>query len=145
MNAFDQTLPRTAAVIAADSAAGFHRGFQLYVSVRGETIADVALGEAADGVPMTPQTLVVWLSAGKPLTATAIGLLWQRGRLQLDDRVAEYLPEFAAGGKDTITIRQLLTHTGGFPNAVTSYPDAIWDETLAAICAAPLEPIGSRA
>ncbi|MBA3314875.1 MAG: beta-lactamase family protein [Planctomycetaceae bacterium] len=139
MNSLSQVLPRTADLIAADFAAGQHKGFQLYVSLRGETVANVASGEASPGVPMTPETLVCWLSSGKPLTAVAIGLLWQRGKLALDDRVAKYIPEFAQGGKDEVTIRHILTHTGGFPNADAGYPQNPWNESLAAICAAPLE------
>ena len=43
-----------------------------------------------------------------------IAQLWEQDKLRPDDRVAKYIPEFAAGGKDAITIRHVLTHTGGF-------------------------------
>jgi CubicO group peptidase (beta-lactamase class C family) len=139
MDALRDFLPRTADAIAADFAAGQHKGFQLYVSLRGETVANAASGEAAPGVPMTPDTLVTWLSSGKPLTAVAIGLLWQRGLLTLDDPVAKHVPEFARNGKGAVTIRHLLTHTGGFPKVETDYPQATWDESLAAVYAVSLE------
>lgn len=38
----------------------------------------------------------------------------ERGALELEERVAAYLPEFGAAGKQDITVRQLLTHTSGF-------------------------------
>ncbi len=92
MNQLADLLPRTAEAIAADFAAGQHKGFQIYVSRRGETIAHIATGEASPGVPMTSETLVCWLSSGKPITAMAIALLWQRGLLSLDDRVMQHVP-----------------------------------------------------
>jgi CubicO group peptidase (beta-lactamase class C family) len=46
-------------------------------------------------------------------TTTAVMLLVDRGRLDLDAPVARYVPEFAGGGTAAITVRQLLTHTSG--------------------------------
>ncbi len=48
-------------------------------------------------------------------TATAVMQLEQEGKLRLNDPVATYLPEFAANGKENITIRELLTHFSGLP------------------------------
>lgn len=53
----------------------------------------------------------------------AVLLLIERGQLGLEDRVAKYLPEFAANGKDAITIRQLLTHTSGLRPDISLKPD----------------------
>ena len=46
-------------------------------------------------------------------TTTAAMLLYEQGRLNLDDKVAAYLPAFAQKGKDGITLRHLLTHSSG--------------------------------
>ncbi|HEY9137432.1 MAG TPA: exo-beta-N-acetylmuramidase NamZ domain-containing protein, partial [Terriglobus sp.] len=46
-------------------------------------------------------------------TSVAIMQLYEQGKLQFDDPVVKYLPEFAAAGKSNITIRQLLTHYSG--------------------------------
>ena len=62
---------------------------------------------------MQPDTLMLWLSAGKPLTAIAIAMLMERGQLSLDQSVASVIPEFAVNGKEVITLRHLLTHTAG--------------------------------
>src|SRR5436309_8337392 len=91
-----------------------HDGYQLYVSLQGETLLDHAGGMAQPGVAMTAESLMLWFSSTKPLTAVAIGQLWERGLLQLDDLVVTYLPTFR-NGKETATIRHLLTHRGGFP------------------------------
>jgi CubicO group peptidase (beta-lactamase class C family) len=46
-------------------------------------------------------------------TAPSILLLYERGKLDIDKSVATYIPEFAAHGKETITLKHLLTHTSG--------------------------------
>jgi CubicO group peptidase (beta-lactamase class C family) len=88
---------------------------------------------------MSPDTINMWLSSGKPLTAVAILQAWERGELRLDDYVTRFLPEFSGGGKDDITIRHLLNHTGGIRSVETGWPDLDWDESIARICAATLE------
>lgn len=55
-------------------------------------------------------------SPTKPLAATAILLLAEQGVLQLTDPVAEFVPEFAAAGKDKILLIHLLTHSSGLPD-----------------------------
>ncbi len=114
-----------------------HLGAQLYVSRDGETLTDGAFGEAQPGVPMTADSIPLWLSAGKPIAAVAIARFWESGRLDLDDAVARFIPEFAAKGKQGVTIRHLLTHTAGIRWVEWSES---WDTTIAQICDAPLEP-----
>jgi CubicO group peptidase (beta-lactamase class C family) len=66
--------------------------------------------------PMTKDTLFDMASLTKVLaTAPAIMLLAQNGQVRLGDRVKRYLPLFAGGGKDNITVRQLLVHYSGLP------------------------------
>jgi uncharacterized protein YbbC (DUF1343 family)/CubicO group peptidase (beta-lactamase class C family) len=67
--------------------------------------------------------------------APAVMLLVERGRVGLEDRVAKYIPEFAAEGKQDITIRQLLTHTSGLRPDISLRPD--WtghDEAIRLSC-----------
>jgi len=132
-------LPRTIALLEQGRHSILHPGAQLYVSLHGEQIADAALGEARPGVPMQPETLTLWLSAGKPITAVAIAQLVERGRLTFDDLVGRHLPEFAQHGKGEITIRHLLTHTAGFRDADKFAENLAWEEMIARICATPLE------
>lgn len=120
---------------------GLHLGAQLCVSLRGEVVADIAVGEARAGVAMTPETLLPWFSGTKALTAVAVAQQWERGQILLDDAVAEHLPEFAAAGKERVTVRHLLTHTAGLRNAAltgTETSGVSWDEGVAAVCAVPL-------
>lgn len=67
---------RTLANLNADMLAGHHVGVQVFAAIDGETVIDLAVGEAAAEIPMTVGTIVEWASATKALTATAIGLLW---------------------------------------------------------------------
>ncbi len=72
--------------------------------------------------PATPATAYRIASLSKLFTATAILQLRDAGKLQLDDPVAKWLPEFAPAHVEpthpTITIRHLLTHTSGLPREV---------------------------
>ena len=136
----EEALPRACAVIEDGRQVGLHVGAQVYVALGRQVVADFGVGEARPGVPMSAETLMLWMSSGKPVAAVAIMQLHERGLLDLDDPVARHLPEFAAHGKDTITIRHLLTHTAGFRNVDIGWPRASWDEIIARICAAPPEP-----
>jgi CubicO group peptidase (beta-lactamase class C family) len=132
-------LPRTTAVIRQGIADKLHLGVQLYVSIGGAPVADVCVGEIRPGIPLSSDTLMLWLSSCKPVGAVAIAQLWERGTLDLDDRVSRFIPEFGVHGKDPVTIRHLLTHTGGFRFAGRYDRDATWEEIIASICDAALE------
>lgn len=135
-----EPLPKTRAVLRGGLERGLHIGAQIYVSRDGRTVADFGVGEAKPGVPMTADTLMTWYSSTKPLTSMCVGQCWERGKLQLDDAVAKHVPEFAQHGKDKITIRHVLTHTSGFPNAdLEARFRRPWPEVTAAICAAKPE------
>lgn len=62
-------------------------------------------------------------SITKPMTATAVMLLADRGQLTLDDPVHKFIPEFTAGSRKNITIRHLLTHTSGLPDMLPENND----------------------
>ena len=118
---------------------GLHAGAQLCVFRGGEVAAELALGLARPEVPMRTDSIVLWMSSTKPLMSVAIGQLVDRSLVRLDDPVASHIPEFAANGKADITVRHLLTHTAGIPNAHRQWSRESWDEILAKICAAAPE------
>jgi uncharacterized protein YbbC (DUF1343 family) len=75
-------------------------------------------------VPMTVDTVFDLASLTKPIaTATSVMILSERGLLDINQKVAHYWPEFGQNGKQSITVRQLLTHTGGLiaDNAIGDY------------------------
>jgi CubicO group peptidase (beta-lactamase class C family) len=108
------TSARVRAVLAPGLAAGEYLGAQAFASVAGEPLVDLALGDARIGIPMTTDTLVSWQCNTKPVTATAVALLWERGALDPDDYVVSHLPGFGANGKAAVTLRHLLEHSAGF-------------------------------
>ncbi len=116
---------------------GLHPGWQVCVWRDGEVLVDDAFGEARPGRSMTSQSINMWMSATKPLVAVAFAQLWERGAVNLEEPVAQIIPEFAQGGKEGITFHHLLTHTGCFPQF--SERDETWEETIARVCALPLE------
>lgn len=132
-------LPRTKQLIEAGIARGQHPGAQVCVWQGSDRVADAGLGEARPGVAMIPGVMTLWLSAGKPITAIAIARQVEAGTLALTDPVAEYVPEFASNGKADVTIRDVLTHTGGFRSVVYRYPRQSWDDAIAAVCRGRLE------
>lgn len=142
---FADSFPRTYRAVIEGLRAGLHIGAQLAVSRHGEFVCDVAVGRARPGsmddgeAAMRPDTLMLWLSSGKPVTAIAVMQLMERGALRLDDPVGVHIPEFAANGKQAVTIKHLLTHVGGFRFIDLGDAATPWDEIIRRICIAPLE------
>jgi CubicO group peptidase (beta-lactamase class C family) len=82
------------------------------VRLEGFGLANVELD-----VPVTPKTIFQSGSIGKQFTATAVMLLVQEGKIDLNDPLSKYFPDGPDWWKD-VTIRELLSHTAGF----TDYP-----------------------
>jgi CubicO group peptidase (beta-lactamase class C family) len=61
----------------------------------------------------TSDTLVNVWSSTKGMTATAVAILVDRGLLDYDDKVSRHWPEFAANGKENISVAQLMSHQSG--------------------------------
>lgn len=128
-----------------------HPGAALAVYHRGELVLDLQAGfsDTQQGRLLRPDNLFVLFSATKPLAAAALLQLVERGRAGLDDPVAEHWPEFAAQGKERITLRHLLTHRAGLwalPDEVSWRDWSDWTHMTGAIAAmAPLDEPGGRA
>ena len=90
-------------------------GFCLYVG--GRPVVDLIGGRAdpAQGTPYGPDTLQLVFSTTKGATALCAHMLAERGELDLEAAVAEYWPEFAANGKQAISVRSILSHQAGLP------------------------------
>lgn len=77
--------------------------------------------EAENPIDMQENTIFDLASISKIFTTTAAMKLYEEGYFELDDPVANYLPEFAENDKEDVTIRQLMTHTAGFPAWIPLY------------------------
>lgn len=126
-------LASIADIAEGEIAAGHLPGAVILVGQGERLVYARAFGQRAEiPVPeaMTLDTVFDLASLTKVVATTpAILLLAERGALALDAPVARYWPEFAARGKQEITIRQLLTHTSGLPAGVDlahATPAEVW-------------------
>jgi CubicO group peptidase (beta-lactamase class C family) len=90
-------------------------GAELLVVVNGRSILHEAYGwsDLDAKAPMETGSVFCVRSMTKPLIGTAILMLVDEDRLELDDRIAEYLPSFDVEGSAEITVEHLLAHTSG--------------------------------
>ena len=128
-------LERLYARIEAHIAAGWYPGAAIAMARRGTLVAARSFGLArlatadAAAVPADDQTLWLLYSQTKPVTSCAVWCLVERGLLRFHDAIADYVPDFARHGKERVTLYQVLSHQGGFPNANVS-PQAWVDHAL---------------
>lgn len=111
---------------------GVMPGAVAFVARRGHIVKQEAYGfayryedgqftESSEPIKMEEDTIFDLASISKIFTTTAAMILYDQGRFELDDKVSKHIPEFAANGKEDVTIRQLLTHTSGFTAWVPLY------------------------
>ena len=93
-------------------------GGALVVRLRGETVVDLCTGTAdRQGTrPWTPDTLAISFSTTKGVASAVVHRLADRGLLAYDDPVAQHWPDFGAGGKERVTVRELMSHRAGLHN-----------------------------
>ena len=84
---------------------------QIAVAREGRLVLFETFGDA------TNDTLYCVFSSTKALTSAAAWLLIESGDLRVEETVADIVPEFAANGKDAVTVEQLFLHSAGFPSA----------------------------
>ncbi|WP_306744381.1 serine hydrolase domain-containing protein [Saccharothrix yanglingensis] len=96
-------------------------------------------------VPMTRDTIFDLASISKLFTSIVVMRQHELGRFELDDPVAEHLPEFGVNGKSSITVEQLLTHTSGLVAWLplwSRYPD-VPSRVKAVMDTTPVNPPGT--
>jgi CubicO group peptidase (beta-lactamase class C family) len=138
------------AVVAEEMAGQKIPGLAVAVVQRGQVVRATGHGLAhiEHSVPVTASTVFQTGSLAKQLTAVAVMLQVEDGKLDLDGSITRYLPG-APGAWKGITVRHLLTHTSGIPNyddRTLDYRKDYSDEELADIAfGLPLVfPAGSR-
>jgi CubicO group peptidase (beta-lactamase class C family) len=139
-------------VPSADGGYALYPGAVGLMGFEGRIVATDASGDAVafgdkgvplpddERVPMREDTIFDLASVSKLFTSIAVTQLVEEGLVGLDEPVAAYLPEFAANGKESVTVRQLLTHTSGFVAWVplwSRYPDP--ESRVAAVMDQPLD------
>ncbi|NKX90102.1 serine hydrolase domain-containing protein [Nocardia coubleae] len=125
-------------------------GAAVAVYAGGEPLVDLWAGhrDRARAVPWERDTIVPVFSSSKGMSAFTIATAVSRGLLDYDAPVAKYWPEFAAHGKDRITVRQLIDHQAGLSglDRVVKLSELGDRESLAALLAAqkPMWEPGTR-
>ena len=92
-------------------------------------------------IAMAEDTVFDLASVSKLFTSILAVQQIERGALELEATAASYLPDFAGGGKEGITVRQLLTHTSGFRSWIPLYKEPtregklrlLWNEVPASV------------
>jgi len=110
-------LDAATAMLDKATASGYFSAASLHVK-QGSTELSRAFGKVAG-----PDTPFLLASISKPMTATAVMILSDRGQLKLSDPVRKFIPEFQGGDRDLITIKNLLTHSSGLPDMLPENDD----------------------
>jgi CubicO group peptidase (beta-lactamase class C family) len=111
----DEGYGKFADVFRRNMTGGQEIGAACAVYSHGKKVVDL-WGGYRNGITKEPwqeDTLVTVFSTTKGVCALAMAVAASRGLISYDARVADYWPEFAQGGKDAITVRQLLSHQAG--------------------------------
>lgn len=155
--------PRAAGLSAADVAAlwrsvrewyslGTTPAIQVCLRRNGRIVLNRAIGHGWGNGPrdaantekilLTPAMPFCGFSTAKGVAATVLSMLIEQGVFTAGDPVCAYIPEFAARGKDRITIGQVLSHSAGIPFLTPPYKgnDVVLDEDLAVEALANLKP-----
>ncbi len=118
-------------------------------TIDGETVVDIRGGwrERQQEQPWTEDTIACVYSTGKAVLALLVAREVSNGRLDYNAPVARYWPEFAASGKDAITLSEIMSHQDGlvaFPEGTRREIYFDWDAACAVLAQmTPLWPPGS--
>ena len=88
-------------------------GSSLAVFENGKPVVNIWQGETVGGKPWNAETVSVIFSCTKGLASILAHRLVQEGKLDLEQKVSYYWPEFAQGGKQDIPVKWLLQHKAG--------------------------------
>ena len=107
-------------VVARGISAGGYPGAAVVVGRRGAAVFERGYGrlswEKSSAPVRADRTIYDLASLTKVVgTTTALMVLYDEGKLHLDDPVSRYIPEFSGGQKDLVTVRMLLEHRSGLP------------------------------
>lgn len=116
---------------------------------RGELVVDLWGGWKDQDHEWRSDTLAMCFSTTKGVASTALHILADRGLVDYDEKVATYWPEFAANGKESVTVRHVLTHSAGLHRlrSMVGTADHMldWEYMTAALAAArPAYEPGTR-
>lgn len=125
LSAMGQSLEKGFQIVEQAVSDGSIPGGSLLIMQNGKVIDQRAYGvcEIDPDRPFGADTICWIASLTKPFTATAAMKLVEQGKLQLDEPIEKYLPQFSqlstvAGKRHAVTVRQLMSHSSGIPASV---------------------------
>ena len=147
----EASLEEVVKFLDAELKAGTFPGAALVATRHGKTFIERYWGTYCNqqrrANPYDASVVNMFFSFSKLVSATVVVMAHQDGLIDYDVPVSTYIPEFAGGGKDKITIRQLLTHSAGIPTwgyhpehrfgSVAT--EEKWQAEIKSICAAKVE------
>jgi CubicO group peptidase (beta-lactamase class C family) len=107
-------------VVARGIAAGGYPGAAVVVGRNGAVVWEKGFGRVGwgrDDAPVVAERTIYDLASLTKVvgTTTAVMVLFDEGKIRLDDPVSRYIPAFSGGPKDGVTVLQLLEHRSGLP------------------------------
>jgi serine-type D-Ala-D-Ala carboxypeptidase len=107
-------------VVERGISAGGYPGAAVVVGRKGAAVWEKGFGRMGwtrDAGAVVPERTIYDLASLTKVvgTTTAMMILFDEGKIRLDDQVVKYIPEFTGGGKDAVTLRMLLEHRSGLP------------------------------
>ena len=119
----EPALARLRKLIRTHIEQGRYPGAQIALARNGRLALYETYGRAALEPDVTASGDNLWLlfSNTKVITAVGVWVLVEDGLVRFSDRIADHVPEFARHGKGEITLAQVLSHRGGYPNAAASF------------------------
>ena len=115
-------------------------GAAFAATLDGSPVVDLwgGVADGDSGSPWRQDTMQVIFSGTKGLTALCVAMLIDRGRLALEDPVSRHWPEFAAQGKEAVTVAEIVSHRGRLPGvrAQVSEQDILDPRKMADLLAA---------
>jgi CubicO group peptidase (beta-lactamase class C family) len=129
----DPRFERVRDVLAQSLASGADHGACFAATLNGEPVVDIWGGwaDAAGTLPWAQDTIINVYSTTKTMCALTALWLADQGALDFGQRVAHYWPEFAAAGKEDVTVAQLMSHAAGLSGfAEPMRPEDLYDWDL---------------
>lgn len=132
------------AAFAQNFADGLEIGAGFAALINGEPVVDLWGGysDRARSRPWRRDTLVPVYSTTKPIAALVIATLVEQSALDYDAPLSAVWPEFAAEGKDRVTLAEALSHQAGIPGFIAPIDPALWlDPPALSAALAALKPL----
>ncbi len=106
----DNNFEKASAVLRNATDSGQVRAAAIYARCQGDEISE------SFGLAKSTSASFLLGSISKPISIAALMVLYDQQKFALDDPVRKYIAEFTGEGKQTVTVRQLLTHVSGLPD-----------------------------